>query len=69
MNQELGDLVRLPKTTFTRTSTPPIDKEKRAFAARFFFLPITLPIGEDGMLWGRVTQPSSAAFFSELVPV
>ncbi len=44
-------------------------QEKRAFAARFFFLPITLPIGEDGMLWGRVTQPSSAAFFSELVPV
>lgn len=46
----------LPKTTFTRTSTPPIDKEKRAFAARFFFLPITLPIGEHGMLWGSVTR-------------
>ena len=26
-------------------SAPPIDKEKRAFAARFFFLPLYWPIG------------------------
>ena len=42
-------------------STPPIDKEKRAFAARFFFLPITLPISEDGMLWRFLTQTQCLA--------